>query len=278
MALSYKEMEAFPPATSWCAGHPAARTARSSAPRGLDAVQGCHRPRTADVNPFGDSVVVGARHHEQSDRKRIVAALDPYRPPTRHDTGFLGEQVTTAARQRAQLGDGLADRPAGTREPDRVPDSRANRIRSVSGFRRPEGIPPVSNRCSVNARGPTRLAPKQTTPERVASSGALDLQTSGRISPLHRDENSVRLLRRFVFAQVRTRAGAGTRTRNRPITRWVPSASSGPYQRLRLHCRPQRVPESARVDSISRHEPCHAPRHSEHGQCSGSATCPAAHR
>jgi len=38
------------------------------------------------------------------------------------------------------------------------------------------------------------------------------------------------------------------------------------------------VPESARVDSISRHEPCHARRHSEHGQCSGSATCPAAHR
>jgi hypothetical protein len=38
------------------------------------------------------------------------------------------------------------------------------------------------------------------------------------------------------------------------------------------------VPESARVDSISRHEPCHARPHSEHGQCSGSPTCPAAHR
>ncbi len=44
-----------------------------------------------------------------------------------------------------------------------------------------------------------------------------------------------------------------------------------PYQRLWLHRRPQRVPETARVDSISRHEPCHArARHREDGTSFGT--------
>lgn len=37
-------------------------------------------------------------------------------------------------------------------------------------------------------------------------------------------------------------AGAGTRTRNRPITRGTDTASSGPYRRLWLRGRPHQVP------------------------------------
>ncbi len=95
----------------------------------------------------------------------------------------------------------------------------------------------LGKRCAAGARG-SQAAPDQPRrarrrcPPRVSSTARASSESEGS----------------------QKRAGAGTRTRNRPITRRVQSASSGPYQRLRLRRRPLRVTDTPRVDSISRHE------------------------
>jgi len=51
--------------------------------------------------------MVGAGQHEQTSGEQIVAGFNPGRPRARHNARLLGEQVTTATRERPQLGNGL---------------------------------------------------------------------------------------------------------------------------------------------------------------------------
>jgi hypothetical protein len=84
--------------------------------------------------------------HEQSGSK----GWSPLSTRTDHqpafDTGFLGEQVTTATRERPQLGHGLVDRAACRREPHRGTGRTGRKDAVGAGLRTTGGHPPVSNR------------------------------------------------------------------------------------------------------------------------------------
>jgi hypothetical protein len=63
--------------------------------------------------------MVGAGQHQQARGQQVIARSDPRRPCARHDPSLLGEQVATAAHECPQLGHGLVNRAACSREPFR---------------------------------------------------------------------------------------------------------------------------------------------------------------
>jgi hypothetical protein len=106
-------------------------------------------PLTANVDPTPDEAMVGAGQHQQASGKQAVARVDTNRLRARHDTGLLGEQITTAARECPQLGHGLFNRAACSGQPDRRPRELGIQNPVGSGLRRREA--------SLQCRTPVRI-------------------------------------------------------------------------------------------------------------------------